>query len=102
MPPDADHRKNRRLLRRYGITLDTYHQLYRIQNGVCAICQRPERRDARGVLEPLCVDHSHLTGRVRGLLCHHCNTAIGKLKDNVDLMRRAIAYLQQDMTRAER
>lgn len=44
--------------------------------------------------ENLCVDHDHVTGTVRGLLCNGCNHGIGKLGDNAEGVRRALAYLE--------
>jgi len=56
------------------------------QHGVCAICRtRPART--------LCVDHCHVTGQVRGLLCSGCNLGIGQFKDNPALLQAAIAYI---------
>ena len=43
----------------------------------------------------LCVDHCHTTGNVRGLLCDTCNTALGKFRDNIDLLNEAIKYLKK-------
>lgn len=81
---------------KYGMTIDEYNKLLRQQNGVCAICDMPETRTRKGKLSWLCVDHSHITGRVRGLLCSSCNTAIGKLKvDNLGIinLQKAIEYI---------
>jgi len=41
------------------------------------------------------VDHDHVTNKVRGLLCHHCNTALGKFKDDINIMKQAIKYLER-------
>lgn len=62
-------------LKRYGITQDDYDRMFHDQGGVCAICQRPEKRiDPRwNVNRRLAVDHDHVTGAVRGLLCGNCN-----------------------------
>lgn len=73
--------------RKYGITIQQYDALFAAQNGVCAICSRPPGK------RRLAVDHCHTTKAVRGLLCVQCNTAIGKLNDDPELLRRAIAYL---------
>ena len=72
----------------YGISLEDYEALLRIQNGVCAICQQENSLGHR-----LCVDHDHRTGRVRGLLCHSCNKGVGFFKDRPDLLHRTIRYL---------
>lgn len=46
----------------------------------------------------LCVEHNHTTGRIRGLLCNNCNRGVGLLKDNLNILKRAIIYLQEDMS----
>lgn len=61
------------------------------QGGVCAICSK---EDAAG--KRLAVDHCHETGKVRGLLCLKCNTVLGKMNDEVNLLKKAIAYLEKD------
>lgn len=75
------------LRKRYGITLKTYNSLLEKQNGVCAICGRgPGKRR-------LHVDHCHKTGKVRELLCSNCNSALGKVGDNIGLLNKLIEYL---------
>lgn len=74
---------------RYGITLDEYRTICELQNGVCAICGQPPRGKRR-----LCVDHDHKTRRVRGLLCHYCNRALGFLNDDPARLEKALAYLR--------
>jgi len=61
------------------------------QGGVCAICGKPE---ATARTKRLCVDHCHETGKVRGLLCSHCNRAIGLLGDSCAILASAITYLE--------
>lgn len=73
----------------YGLTLQEYELWREKQQGVCAICKLP---CATG--KSLSVDHDHHTGKVRGLLCMMCNTAIGKLGDSVELLKNAIEYLE--------
>jgi hypothetical protein len=73
-------------LKRYGISPAEYDALLAKQGGACAIC----RRRAKG---RLCVDHCHVTGMVRGLLCHECNGALGWLKDDQASLVAALAYL---------
>ncbi len=79
------------LLRKYGITLEDYDRRLEEQGGVCAICKeaRPEERT-------LHVDHDHVTGKIRGLLCFRCNNAIGDLRDDIDLVFRMLDYLDRD------
>jgi Recombination endonuclease VII len=75
-----------RALRRYGISRAEYDALLAKQGGACAIC----RKRAKG---RLCVDHCHVTGMVRGLLCNECNCALGYLKDDQASLVAALAYL---------
>ena|SRR3990167_348052 len=81
-------RRNWKLRTKYGINDTEYLHLLEMQSGKCAICRNecdPKRR--------LDVDHNHITGHVRGLLCHSCNIAIGKLRDNNDIARRLYVYI---------
>ncbi len=71
----------------YGITLQEFDAMVAEQDGRCAICS---------TVAPLNVDHNHLTGEVRGLLCRQCNTGIGSLKESAEIMRSAAAYLTSD------
>jgi|SRR5688572_16673461 len=73
---------------KYNITWEDYQQMLQNQGGVCKICKDPpsQRR--------LAVDHNHHTGEVRGLLCGRCNTALGSFKDNIELLKQALIYLE--------
>lgn len=84
----------RRRLRARGLSLEDYARMLKAQGGVCAICQRPERRRIRGKVTALTVDHDHATEEVRGLLCYGCNVSIGHLSDSPESLSRAIAYLK--------
>ena len=92
-----ESRITKEIIRMHGLTLDAYEKMFESQNHRCAICNEAETRAGRtkGTVTRLCVDHCHKTNTVRGLLCHACNTAIGKFKDNVDLMEKAIRYLRR-------
>ena len=81
-------RRNRHYIQKYGITIDHYETLLREQDGLCAICKRKKKIS-------LAVDHNHMTGAVRGLLCNNCNTAIGNLMDNISYLENAIKYLRK-------
>lgn len=82
------------LKRTYGITGDDYHVMYSNQSGRCAICEGEGfTLDPKHKLR-LVVDHCHATGKVRGLLCHNCNRALGLLKDDTKRFKTAIAYLE--------
>jgi hypothetical protein len=71
-------------LNKYGLTLDQYHAINEAQDFVCAIC---------GCDKPSHIDHSHATGKVRGLLCAGCNVGIGMLGDNSERCLAAASYL---------
>lgn len=67
------------------------------QDGLCRICRRPERALGRsGRVRPLSVDHDHDTGKVRGLLCHGCNTALGKFNHDPEWLLAAVRYLEEN------
>lgn len=72
---------------KYGISETQYRALLTHQQGLCAICHKD--RD-------LVVDHNHDTGKVRGLLCHRCNTGLGHFEDSVEFIRAAEGYLIHD------
>lgn len=75
-------------LRAFGLTSADYQALLASQGGVCAICGRPEHG------RRLAVDHDHITGAVRGLLCRHCNLALGQFGDDPARIDRAASYLR--------
>lgn len=94
-----EKRRNTVLFRKFGITLEQYEEIKEQQGGVCFLCGKPEtkkqkRRAGEVVLDSLHVDHCHDTGKVRGLLCFRCNTGIGKLCDDPNLLRKAADYLE--------
>lgn len=71
------------------LTVEEYQEMLENQNWLCAICGADRNKDGTR----LCVDHNHETGKIRGLLCHGCNTSLGKFKDSVELLQKAIDYL---------
>jgi len=77
---------------RYNISLDTYNVLSDTQNGVCAICGYPE---TIGISKKLKVDHNHNTGKVRGLLCSRCNSALGFVNEDIEILENMIFYLER-------
>jgi hypothetical protein len=82
---------NLHLKRNYGITLQEHQEMYKNQNGVCAIC----KGEGDGKWKKLCVDHDHKTGKVRQLLCRNCNMVLGQVGDNANLLEEMIKYLQK-------
>jgi hypothetical protein len=77
------------LKRLYNMTPDDFNVLLKKQNSVCAVC-RTTKPSGRGTWH---VDHDHTTGKIRGLLCHKCNTGIGLFNDNPQLLQQAKEYL---------
>ena len=73
------------LWEKYGITLECYQQMMLTQSGRCAICSKISR--------VLVVDHDHVTGQARGLLCSHCNIGLGMFKENAAALSAAVEYL---------
>lgn len=88
--------KNWKLKWKFGIDLNEYNRILGEQNGVCAICGKLNNRLRKnGKIFDLDVDHCHITGKVRGLLCNRCNKGMGDFNDNVELLKRAINYLEK-------
>lgn len=90
------HRKN--MLKKYGLTPEDYETLLTSQGGVCKICGQKESRSMIKNLDIenyLVVDHCHVSGSVRGLLCHGCNVGLGAFKDSPELLQKAIRYLKE-------
>lgn len=83
------------LRRQFGISLVGYRLLSEAQGNVCAVCKEPETTTQQGVLVGLAVDHDHETGAIRQLLCRKCNTGIGLLRDNPDLLEEAALYIRR-------
>lgn len=75
---------------KYGITLEDKREMWKKQNGRCAICKKKliESNDCH-------VDHCHITGMVRGLLCRKCNAVLGYANDDSIILQDAINYLLQ-------
>lgn len=79
------------LKKNYGLTIADWNKLYKAQNKSCAICRTKVNNGKR-----LAVDHNHKTGKVRGLLCTQCNQGIGKFRDDIVLLEKAINYLDKE------
>ena len=76
----------------YGLTEDDYNRIYDEQKGCCVLCGKHQSE----LKLTLCIDHDHETGRIRGLLCSNCNMALGLLKDDVEIMQKAIEYIMSE------
>lgn len=84
---------------KYGLTLEQFDRMLALQGNVCAICGGEPHQKVRnvkrdGVKPQYVVDHDHATGKVRGLLCHSCNSTLGYAKDSPANLRAAAHYLE--------
>ena len=81
---------------------ENYKIMRENQNGVCALCSRPERRQhaVTGTTWDLAIDHCHETGLVRGLLCNSCNRGLGLLGDKVETLEKVLLYLKKHLEEA--
>jgi hypothetical protein len=86
-------RKNSILKYEYGITLDQYNEMFKAQEGKCAICQRHQNELTR----TLCVDHDHKTNKVRSLLCVTCNTDVSVVENRLEEMTKYLNKYRKDL-----
>ena len=95
-----EHYQLREIEKRYGMTPGQYDQMLIAQNYKCEICKKEETRASRtvGEISRLCVDHCHSTGKIRSLLCHDCNTGIGKFKESIEIIDAVRNYLERHQT----
>lgn len=94
--PEAAYRHRRKadLKRNYGITMGAYDLLFKAQDGKCAVCGEEGSK-------ALAVDHCHISGSVRGLLCAKCNKALGLLKEDPKIIMAAAAYVRRGLRRED-
>ena len=74
----------------YGMKHADWMEMFNDQDGRCKVCSTPQSQ----LKQRLCVEHCHDTMRIRGLVCKPCNTALGLLNDNPELLRKAAEYLE--------
>lgn len=90
---NPDKVKNMNLKKNYGITLKDYNKMLANQNNKCSICDKEHKEDTKETR--LNVDHCHVTGKVRELLCGMCNKGLGHYKDNYEWLLKAAAYVKK-------
>lgn len=83
------NRRNYMLKTNYGITSEQWNMMFSAQGKCCAICKSDHSNKQQWH-----TDHCHVSGRVRGILCHMCNTMLGAAKDRIEVLRSAINYLK--------
>lgn len=86
---NKDKHKDATLKKVYGITLLEYHKMLVKQKHKCAICGILQDKNKKY----FAVDHDHVTGEIRGILCERCNQGLGYFRDNIDILMNAITYL---------
>ena len=88
---NKENLKCKDLQKKYGITLEEYNNFLEQQNYLCNICENHIEEFSRS----LAVDHCHKTGKVRSLLCSKCNTALGLVGENIDVLESMIGYIKE-------
>lgn len=92
-----ERQRNTRLLSQYGITYQDLVCMLESQGGACKICKTPVKLDLNlNSFDKACVDHCHDSGKVRGVLCNHCNRALGMAKDDISILEAMIKYLRDN------
>ena len=81
------YKPHEKIRRELSISDEDYQQLIERCQGNCEVCSRR--------LDKVCIDHCHSTNKVRGVLCHNCNTALGLVGDNVETLSKLIQWLER-------
>lgn len=87
---NANTQRDRALRSNYGISEEEWKILFESQGGRCASCRDLPVEGKRRFH----VDHDHVTGRIRGIVCHGCNVALGYLKDDPERIQNLKNYLE--------
>jgi hypothetical protein len=83
--------KNFSLKRDHGIGIDEYNKMFEQQNGCCDICGNHQSNFKKALF----VDHNHETGKIRSLLCNHCNFGLGHIKEDIEIAEKMILYIKK-------
>jgi len=88
--------------RKHSLSLEERDSFLQKQNNLCAICGnitnfKLKQGHGKNISEEAVIDHDHLTGEIRGVLCGFCNTGLGAFKDNINSLKSAIGYLQDSV-----
>lgn len=84
--------KKGHLKQRFGLTIESFNILLESQNFKCAICSC--ELDIENNSRDVCIDHSHITSRIRGILCRKCNSGLGAFKDSLSVIEKAMQYIR--------
>jgi hypothetical protein len=91
-----DYRLRVGMKKKYGFTPEQYDSMLESQGGKCIVCGSDNLR--HGVIIGLAIDHDHVTGKIRGLLCSNCNTALGMLGNSPERILALYQYLCSNIT----
>jgi len=91
----TEARRNQYVQWKFGLSEQTYKEKLEAQNGVCAICNQTCRTGRE-----LAVDHNHTTNRVRDLLCYRCNTVLGLVEEDLEILSCMMDYLERHRSKA--
>lgn len=86
--------KHHQIKNKLGLSQENFNLMFEKQEGKCFICETHQFNLKRS----LHVDHCHTTGKIRSLLCHYCNTALGLVKENTLILKRMIQYIEENET----
>lgn len=84
--------RNYKITKRYNLSIEDVETYWKTSR--CEICDYEFNKYGDGTNRFLCFDHDHKTGKLRGILCNACNGALGYLNDDIDVLKKAIQYLQ--------
>lgn len=92
-PATPKNRKAEKLKLRYGLTYEQWEQMREAENFSCMVCGISEEELGK----KLDVDHCHVSGKVRGVLCNPCNTMLGHARDSIKILEAAAQYLKDNL-----
>jgi hypothetical protein len=98
-PYDISAERFMRRVRNHDLTLDQYHSMAEAQDFECAVCGEEPAIKSGGSIDGFVVDHDHVTGKPRALICPNCNVALGQLRDDPVIAHKAAMYLEKHHSR---
>ena len=87
---NPSYQKEQNMLNAYGLSLAQYNKMIAQQNNKCCICKTAFTIDKKNSIH---IDHDHESGKVRGILCSHCNVLLGYAREDISILRSAIRYI---------
>lgn len=85
--------RSSQMRRKYGLTEEQWRAEINKRHGRCDICGEVGVPNRANREFGLCVDHDHATGAIRGFLCSNCNSGLGFMRDNSEIIAKALKYL---------